>query len=1040
MNPKFQEEIKSYLNSLEEDPEKGLELLRRLQGEDPKAYNEAVDAIIELLPSDQIQALSRMGTEQGYLALSQAEQQKLFSVVGSEELAKELSYHEVMEVLNNKDLREISDELEERADKQDNVDYAYNFEKDLIDIEELRKSLMNGPEEDVQTFVERYFSGSGYENNKHNKELIAMRLWGRDNVVSDIIRGNEKETETAIKKFEKENKDVKFASLDLSAQNRILREAYEALSNDNKENADLAFANSLIVNKPAKEKTKLAQKILDEAKDLNKSVEELLFASKQLRSEIGLAECEFKNSNLDQKVIENLDEKIFENLHNQIIKDRFDETSKVIESAKKRIIESNIEKRIKDGKIEVTDIPDPSEMDFDEKRDFNYRVSLLNRHLRENPESDILKNILLNTHLVNEDVILKELISRQEDLKKNASKLSYDEIKQFLRVDVINSYFSENQSLKTTMLQVGGNNLLLTFNEKQLDAKFINTVNRNKNIRADVLKDAFISGKENNKILSEIKTVLSLDKETVIDDYNFDKLSKQAAEKVYIAENGKIKKEKEAEVLASVKKLYRENYLFRSVIYSEMTEVVSYMSESPDSVQAKFFGDYVPMKMPKSLSEAIKTGKNAVFSLDSRFSRAISASSSIIGDPKKQVADEDRAKQSQEIRRQIAIMTDKINNLSTKQNGREYSVQAKEILGENYNKIYNSKTLITQLVGGGVENESPAIQQRDILKGLQTLMLQAVKRIDSISLYIPAPYEFRNDPKFRDKLSLKSSSEIVSKNVDYGRFAVLTLVKKGTNAVAQTKMQQDFMNKDPEYKMIVEEFNRRYEKFSETEEKLEDLRQSLEKLQGKETGSSTARNMVRNIKTAISDQEKKLIILESYMLKAKETKESYEKKFAAKLDKTAKKQSIEVNSQVADIFTYQDVFLKGNNVPINPKTDTKLAMQIRKVVNQFISNMLASIDRVNETLRLRNVKQISLKNTRLGGVVKQSGIIIKTLTEERDKISDELKNLSETSEEYKAKKAVYIRIINDLSRVKNDTKMLEDTFDKLGIGELKNKQ
>ncbi len=1039
MNQSILDEIKSYLNSEVKDPNMAISLMQKIEQAGGEIYKIASESFAELLTAKESEKITEETAKCGYLALSQKDQQKLVGLMGSEEAAKELSYYEVMERLNGKDIVEISDSLEKMADEEDDINYVYALEKDLIEIEDLKKAISAGTDEEVNAFLARYFDGAGYEGTEKQKQMIVMGLGNRDIIVSNLVRLNEKSVENAIKKFERTTPNTKFATLDLSAQNRILAEFYDNSSEETHENADFTYITSLIKGKTnAKEKQQIAEKVMDSASVHGVSVNEEIFNSSSLRQLVGIENIDFKKIDLNRKVIECIDNKVFENLISAIIKDRFDETKEIVEQAKKRVIEKNIEKRKTNDFSYPTDLPNPIKMSMDRKRDFNYRVSLLNRHLRENPDSDILKNIFVNANLVNEQSMLNDMVSRQEELLKKSSKLLPEEVKQFLTTKTVNEYFSENQELKTLMLQIGANNLFLTFTENQLKPKILRAISKNGKLKFAAISHAYEMGKSEEALEKSLRSLLSLDKDYLITFGNRAKLVTKAAILTYL-DKGKIIKDKEKEVYEAAKSLQSKDDDFARELYDYITEVVSYSSTASDEEQSRFFGDVKPFVRAKNISEALNTKQNVVLNKAKRFIRTIGNVSQIIGNPKAQISSPAKIRENQEFKRNVMIITDKINHLSTKQSGASYAESAKEILGQYYNRIYNSKNLITRLIGGEVSSESAVIQQRDIFRGLQIMQTQAMKKSESLSRYISAPYDISNDPRFIGKLTHKSGGKLSSKEFNIAMLSELSTTKKGKQIVATTKMQQDFMNKDEKYKAIVEEFNERYMRFKDASEELEQLRENLRALDTQVTKSADLRRKVKDLKTRISDAEKKLAVLEPYMQDAKDTKENYEKKFATKLDKEAKKQKVEPDFSISDIFSYQNIFLKGSTAPVNPETDAKLAMQIRKVTSQFISNMIGNIEKVNSTLKLIDAKPVVLKNTRLGGVVKQSGIIIKTLTDEIKKLSTDSEKLNKTSEEYKSKKAVLDRLNNDLARVKNDTKMLEDAFNKLGIGELKNK-
>ncbi len=1036
------DEIKSYLESPVHDSEQAILLMKKIQEEGGEVLELASQIFEDLLTSKEKESIIEDTAKCGYLALTKQDQQKLVGLVGSEEEAKKLSYYEVMQRLNGKNIVEFAEELEDIADRTEDINYVYSLEKDLIESDDLKKALAEGSDEDVETFLLRYFEGAGYAGSEIEKQMIVMGLGNRDIVVSNHVRDDEKIVESAIKKFEKTNPDVKFATLDLSAQNRILTEFYMNLTRETRENADFIYVDSLIKgNLNHRERQSIADKVLSVAIGSESPINEEIFKSEELKNLLGISSVDFKKIDLNRKVILCIDDKIFKNLISQILKNRFDETMPIVEDAKKRVIEENIKNRKNNNYDYPTDIPNVGKMSVDQKRDFNYRVSLLNRHLREIPDSDVLKNILINTHLINEKSMIENMVSKQDNLAKKYDKLTLEEIKQFLDPKVVNLYFSENQELKTLMLQIGANNLFLTFSDAQLKPKIIRTLNKNEKLRISAISYAFAYGKNDEALNKALKQALDLDKNFSIRDRDRQKLITMAGIKTYL-KGSKILKDKENEVFEAVKNLMLEDDEFSNELYNIITEIVSYESTASDAQQERFFGDAKIIIKAKHIAEAFEKKQSVVFDISLIIKRTARASSNFVGELSKHIPAnaEKKLKANKERRRLIAIMTDKVKELSTKQSGREYAEDAKEILGEYYKKIYNSKNVVTRLIGGGVSSESPAIQQRDILKGLGILMLQTNKKIDSFANYVSASHEAMSDPRFIEKLTLKGSCKLLGGNINYSKFEELILGGKKEDQVVSYKKQLELMEKEPTYKMYVEEFNKRNERYKEAVEELEKLTDRLEKLNSSLAKSSETKNLIKSLKLSIDDANKKIAVLGPYMKEAKELKENFEKNYAEKQYKQTKRGTENLGT-ILDIFDYYDVILKAGKIQLNPSDNPKLAGQIRKATSNYISSMLSNIERINGLMLKLGAKQITLKNTMLGTIVKQSNLIIKSLKTEGEKLKAKLEEISDkNSAKYKKFKMLFDSVNNHILRINNDIKSLEVSLDKLGIAELKNKK
>ena len=209
MNQSILDEIKSYLNSEVKDPNMAISLMQKIEQAGGEIYKIASESFAELLTAKESEKITEETAKCGYLALSQKDQQKLVGLMGSEEAAKELSYYEVMERLKGKDIVEISDSLEKLADEEDDINYVYALEKDLIEIEDLKKAISAGTDEEVNAFLARYFDGAGYEGTEKQKQMIVMGLGNRDIIVSNLVRLNEKSVENAIKKFERTTPNTK---------------------------------------------------------------------------------------------------------------------------------------------------------------------------------------------------------------------------------------------------------------------------------------------------------------------------------------------------------------------------------------------------------------------------------------------------------------------------------------------------------------------------------------------------------------------------------------------------------------------------------------------------------------------------------------------------------------------------------------------------------------------------------------------------------------------------------------------------------------
>lgn len=358
---------------------------------------------------------------------------------------------------------------------------------------------------------------------------MAMGIDGTNGIVADLARSDKKNYQKIVSEFQKTHQGIEFSELDITEQNKYLASKYQNnVSDEIVQNKYL----EMMVKKGVISTSNGSTKILDSNGEIdqnafkelkhnilkekgNMTVEQYLASGKgdkYLRDSSKRENIEkIANRNdgsLEQLAIKNMDSNVFANLHKKISADLTDSTNEVFVAEKKAIVESKVTERMNAGKVNpTTAIPDISKMSEKEAREFSATKIMLGNQIRENTNPQILKNILSNTNLVNEDQILRELAKEQkidESLyKKDDGSIDKSKLLGLLDNNTINNYFNKNIEMRDTMLSIGANDLTTTLNEEQRKKTDLNAIKNNENLKNQILLDTLATDSSVN-IKSEV--------------------------------------------------------------------------------------------------------------------------------------------------------------------------------------------------------------------------------------------------------------------------------------------------------------------------------------------------------------------------------------------------------------------------------------------------------------------------------------------------------------------------------------------------------
>lgn len=348
---------------------------------------------------------------------------------------------------------------------------------------------------------------------------MAMGIDGTNAIIADFARSDKRQYQKIVTEFQKTHQGVEFSELDVTEQNKYLASKYENNVSDEvvqNKYLETLISKGVITTSDGKTSLKNANGDIDQDafKQLKNNIlrekgnmtMEQYFASGKAdkylnednRRETIEKLANRNDGSLEQRAIKNMDGSIFNSLHKKITSDLTDETSSVFEEEKRAIVEAKVDQRYSDGKINPTTvIPNVSEMDEKEAREFSTTKIMLSNQVRENTRPDILKNILNNTNLVNEDQILRELAKAQnidKSLYENEDgTINKTKLMSMLDNETVNNYFNKNIEMRETMLSIGAKDLTTTLTAEQRAQKDLEAINGNENLKNQMLLETIKS-------------------------------------------------------------------------------------------------------------------------------------------------------------------------------------------------------------------------------------------------------------------------------------------------------------------------------------------------------------------------------------------------------------------------------------------------------------------------------------------------------------------------------------------------------------------
>ena len=480
----------------------------------------------------------------------------------------------------------------------------------------------------------------------------------------------------------------------------------------------------------------------------------------------------------------------------------------------------------------------------------------------------------------------------QDNLRKKASKLSTAELKQLLSAETINKFFEGNQKLKNTFLQAGASNMLLTFNEKQLQDKQIDALSHDRYLREETLRTAYtadLSEKQINKKLEKYaNTIKNPGEKEEFNKKSFDEKILIAANATYKVTNSqKIKEDKIPEVSATVEKLKKKNGLYAAAMYRKITSKVSYQSSISASEQAKYFGE--KRQIPKNIAQAVYSNESVVFKPDEKFKKVVRGTSGIVGDPTKQVITEAEAKVNEKLQQKINEMIDKMTKLATTKvagkdgkktalSRQEFNEQASQILGKYYNEIINSSSEdLRKILGTDIKNESVAIQKREIIKTLNDMYSKTLQKMDSTSKYLPVDDKLRMemDQKFG---KMTGEFDKAFKNIDIDNLKQLSTKKRDDVPIEDANIRR-VMNENANFKSMYENFEEKSKRYNQIKSELDANMKKLEELK-KANISKQNNKAIQDTEKQIEDEKIRLSVLGPILDKTKAQIEEFAKSYA----------------------------------------------------------------------------------------------------------------------------------------------------------------
>ena len=355
---------------------------------------------------------------------------------------------------------------------------------------------------------------------------MAMGVDGTDAVIAEFARANKSDYNRIVTKFQKTHQGLQFSELDVTEQNKYLASMYQNnVSNELVQNKYLEN----LVKKGVIRTSDGTTSIVDSNGEINAeafkqlknnlmkekgnmTIEQYLSSGKadKYLDQKSTREYVEKVANrgdgsLEKLAISKMDSSVFSSLHKKISSDLTDETNDVFDAEKKAIVEKKVEQRLAEGKVNpISALPDLSKMTERENREFSATKIMLSNQIRENTNPAILKNILNNTNLVNEDQILRELAKAQNiDIKafENEDKtINKTALMQVLDNDTVNNYFNKNIEMRDTMLSIGANDLTTTLSEEQRKQKNIDAINSNENLKNEMLLETLKKDEHSHNI------------------------------------------------------------------------------------------------------------------------------------------------------------------------------------------------------------------------------------------------------------------------------------------------------------------------------------------------------------------------------------------------------------------------------------------------------------------------------------------------------------------------------------------------------------
>ncbi len=359
-------------------------------------------------------------------------------------------------------------------------------------------------------------------NEQNNEKLarMAMGIDGMDSIKADIVRQDNNTLQKIAREFKKTHNGLDFNTLDITEQNAYLAKKYNDMPEIHK-NTDEIYLDSLakknVINSTSI--NKLRQRAEREAMSIEgylaSGKADDLINSGYRRSDIDYSKSK-NDGSLEQLAIKNMDNEIFDKMRTKITTDKTDSTASVFREERRSIVEDKVDQRIAEGKVNpITVLPDVTKMNERQRLEFQATQVMLANEIREGTAPDVLKNILNNTSLVNEEQILKNLAkSANIDINNYIAKdssgndvIDKEALLEKIGSQNINNYFNENYEMRETLLSIGANDLLLTVNKDQRALQHIEALNNNANLRNEVCLRQF--KQENSSITSQNSKIMS---------------------------------------------------------------------------------------------------------------------------------------------------------------------------------------------------------------------------------------------------------------------------------------------------------------------------------------------------------------------------------------------------------------------------------------------------------------------------------------------------------------------------------------------------